>query len=175
VLTFRNAQWRRPFRDGYASAYAEPVRGRATVLETIILAVCLLTSPSICKEVELSVTPEQGAVLAAAALLRAARADRSAEMDRGASDLAHREMVVPSAWQSPLESLRRASAGRGRLDSWPTPARLASRAVSAWGSMQEIKSESGRQPTLALICSPQLLQRAARPPAPRGIAALLSF
>jgi hypothetical protein len=35
------------------------VRGRATVLETIILAVCLLTSPSICKEVELSVTPEQ--------------------------------------------------------------------------------------------------------------------
>jgi len=37
--------------------------GVRTVLETIILAVCLLTSPSICKEVELSVTPEQGASL----------------------------------------------------------------------------------------------------------------
>jgi hypothetical protein len=34
-----------------------------SVLETIILAVCLINSPSICKEVELNVTPEHGASL----------------------------------------------------------------------------------------------------------------
>lgn len=37
--------------------------GGRSVLETIILAVCLLHFPSICKEVELNMTPEHGASL----------------------------------------------------------------------------------------------------------------
>jgi hypothetical protein len=36
---------------------------RAPMLETIILIVCLIESPSPCKEIHLSVTPEHGASL----------------------------------------------------------------------------------------------------------------
>src|SRR5262245_2275024 len=113
-------------------------------------------------------------------------------MDCRASDLAHREMVMPSAWQGPLQGLRsclpsgpglglrrpegpcvlserarylvQVGACRGLWQGKRNGALLSlarGLALVTSGSRfdaMKIKSESGRQPTLALICSPQLLQ-----------------
>jgi hypothetical protein len=56
---------------------------------------------------------------------------------------------------------------------WPSHARCELEDSHPREGTKAVKSESGRQPTLALICSPQLLQKvAALPLTPRGNAAL---
>jgi hypothetical protein len=64
------------------------------VIETIILAICLIKSPFICKEVNLTVTPDHGASLQLPFLLRSPWSDRSAKVDRTEPRLAYREMVL---------------------------------------------------------------------------------
>jgi hypothetical protein len=63
------------FRNGDEDHSAKPQDGRrwrwrcnargdaGSVLETIILAVCLISSPTTCKEVQINVTPDYGASL----------------------------------------------------------------------------------------------------------------
>jgi hypothetical protein len=51
-------------QDGTGCRWCCNGRGDAgSVLETIILAVCLISSPATCKEVQISVTPDYGASL----------------------------------------------------------------------------------------------------------------
>jgi hypothetical protein len=57
--------------------------------ETIILAVCLMQTPSICKEVNISEEPDPAGSLQLPFSLRPARSDGRPEVDLRESHLAH--------------------------------------------------------------------------------------
>jgi hypothetical protein len=86
------------------------------------------------------------------------------------------ETLEPFALAPPatVTAYRKAGPFRcGGALAWSSHARCELEDSQQREGIKTIKSESGRQPTLALICNPQLLQKvAALPLTPRGNAAL---